>query len=148
MTDNPESAPGAVFEVRDRVRWADCDPFGIIYYGAYIRLFGVAEQEMMRACGLPYERLRVEKGVWLPRKALQVEFHSLAQLDEEVIIQSWIARIGTTSLTMRFEVLRASDRIRRGSATLTVVSVEKATMRKRPFPDDVRAQLSGYVHAT
>ena len=148
MTNHAESAPGAVFEVRDRVRWADSDPFGIIYYGAYIRLFGVAEQEMMRACGLPYERLRIEKGVWLPRKALQVEFHSPAQLDEEVIIQSWIARIGTTSLTMRFEVLRASDRTRRGSATLTVVSVEKATMQKRPLPDDVRASLSAYLHAT
>jgi YbgC/YbaW family acyl-CoA thioester hydrolase len=133
------------FEVLERVRWSDCDPLGIIHHGAYVRLIEVGEHEMFRACGLPFERLRLQKGVWLPRKALHMEFHSPAQMDEEVVVQAWIPKIGTTSLTMNFEVLRASDRVSRASATLTVVCVDKETMKKRPIPDDVRQALSAYA---
>ncbi|MGH7656364.1 MAG: acyl-CoA thioesterase [Gemmatimonadaceae bacterium] len=133
------------FEVLDRVRWSDCDPFGIIYYGAYIRLFQVAEEELFRACGLPFSVLREEKGVWIPRKALQAEFHSPAQLDEEVVVQVHFSRIGRSAITMQFEVYRAGDRTHRATGSLTVVSVDKPTMMPRKIPDDVREKLLRYA---
>ena len=132
-------------EVLDRVRWGDCDVTGIIYYGAYVRLFQVAEEELFRACGLPYHSLRVAMGVWIPRKAVEMEFHSPAQLDEEVAIRAHFSRIGTTAITVHFEVYRASDRAHRASGSLTVVSVDKPTMTPRPIPEDVKAKLS--LHA-
>lgn len=133
------------FEILDRVRWSDCDPFGIIYYGAYIRLFQVAEEELFRACGLPFSVLREERGVWIPRKALQAEFHSPAQLDEEVAVQAHFSRIGRSAITMQFEVYRASDRAHRATGSLTVVSVDKPTMKPRQIPDDVREKLLHYA---
>ena len=132
-------------EVLDRGRWGDCDVTGIIYYGAYARIFQVAEEELFRACGLPFHELRQKMGVWIPRKAAHMEFHSPAQLDEEVAIRAHFSRIGTTAITMQFEVYRASDRVHRASGTLTVVSVEKPSMKPKPIPDDVRAKLS--LHA-
>ena len=133
------------FEVLDRVRWSDCDPFGIIYYGAYIRLFQVAEEELFRACGLPFSVLREDKGVWIPRKALQAEFHSPAQLDEAVAVQVHFSRIGRSAITMQFEVYRAADRTHRATGSLTVVSVDRPTMTPRKIPDDVRGMLSLYA---
>ena len=133
------------FEVLDRVRWSDCDPFGIIYYGAYIRLFQVAEEELFRACGLPFSVLREEKGVWIPRKALQAEFHSPAQLDEEVAVQAHFSKIGRSAITIQFEVYRAANRAHRATGSLTVVSVDKPTMKPRQIPDDVREKLSLYA---
>ncbi len=133
------------FEVLDRVRWNDCDPFGIIYYGAYIRLFQVAEEELFRECQLPYTALREERGVWIPRKAISMEFHSPAQLDEQVAVQVHISRMGNSAMTMQFEVYRASDRVHRASGTLTVVAVDKPTMKPKPIPDDVRKMLSLYT---
>lgn len=145
MTDQERPGNRRTFEVRDRVRWSDCDPFGIIYYGAYVRLFQVAEEELFRACGLPFSILRQEKHVWIPRKAVHAEFHSPAELDEEVVIEAFFTRLGTTSITMQFEVYRASDRRHRATGSLTVVSVDKATMTTRPLPDDVKAALSAYA---
>jgi YbgC/YbaW family acyl-CoA thioester hydrolase len=133
------------FEVLDRVRWSDCDPFGIIYYGAYVRLFQVAEEELFRACGLPFAMLREEMGVWIPRKAFQAEFHSPAQLDEQVAVAAHFSRIGKSAITMQFEVYRAADRAHRASGTLTVVSVDRPTMTPRPIPDAVKAKLA--LHA-
>jgi YbgC/YbaW family acyl-CoA thioester hydrolase len=127
------------------VRWSDCDPLGIIYYGAYIRYFEVAEHEMFRAAGLPYEVMRVERQVQLPRKAFSVEFHSPAQMDELLDIEVGVSRIGTTSVTMRFEAFRAADRAHRATASLTVVCVEKESIAKRPLPGFVKEALTPYL---
>ena len=135
------------FSVSERVRWSDCDPMGIIQYATYLRFFEIAEHEMFRACGLPYEVLRVAGDVWLPRKALQMEFHSPAHMDEAVIIESWFSRVGTTSLTLQFEVYREGDRLHRASGTLTVVCVHKDNLKSYPLPDSVRAAIARYVAA-
>jgi len=47
--------PARTVETMERVRWNDSDPFGIIYYGAYVRLFQVGEEELFRAAGLPFK---------------------------------------------------------------------------------------------
>jgi YbgC/YbaW family acyl-CoA thioester hydrolase len=137
--------PANAFEVRERIRWADSDPMGIVFYGAYVRLIGVAEGEMFRACGLPADVLRLQRGVWIPRKALHLEFHSAAELEEEVLVKAWFGRIGTSAITMRFEFYRATDGAHRASGSLTVVSVERESMRPRPLPDDVRASLARFA---
>lgn len=133
--------PARTVETTERVRWNDSDPFGIIYYGAYVRLFQVGEEELFRAAGLPFKELRLGRGVWIPRKALEAEFHSPAELDEEVVIRSWFARVGRTAITIRFDVHRAEDMVQRASGALTVVSVHKESMTPQPLPDDVREKL-------
>ena len=137
--------PPNAFEVRDRIRWSDSDPMAIVFYGAYIRLIGVAESEMFRACGLPVHDVRFARDVWIPRKALHLEFHSPAQLEEEVLIRSWFGRVGTTAITMRFEFYRASDLAHRASGSLTVVSVDRQSMTPRPIPADVKSALGMFA---
>jgi len=132
------------FAVQERVRWSDCDPLGIIYYGTYVRFFEAAEHEMFRQAGLPYEVMRVQRHVQLPRKAFAVEFHSPAQMDELMEIRVGVSRIGESSITMRFEAYRARDLVHRASATLTVVCVEKESITKRPLPDFVKDALRPY----
>lgn len=137
------------FRIQQRVRWSDCDPLGIIWYGAYLKYFEAGEHEMMRAAGLPFETLRLERQVQIPRKAFQVEFHSPAQMDELLDIDVGIAKIGQTSITFRFEAYKAGERILRASATLTVVSVVKESMQKRPIEPWLRDALAPYVvHAS
>ena len=135
------STPTYPFSVRERVRWSDCDPFGIIYYGAYIRFFEIAEHEMLRSLGLPFDVLRVERDVWIPRKALTMEFHRPAAMDEEIDISVGVRTIGTTSITFGFEVTAALDGTPRASASLTVVAVDKPTMTSRPIPEWLREAL-------
>jgi YbgC/YbaW family acyl-CoA thioester hydrolase len=139
-----DPVPPNAFETRDRIRWADSDPMAIVFYGAYIRLIGVAESEMFRACGLPVHEVRFARDVWIPRKALHLEFHSAAQLEEEVLIRSWFSRVGRTAITMRFEFYRASDEAHRASGSLTVVSVERETMTPRPIPEEIKRELERF----
>ena len=139
------SPPSLPFRLQQRVRWSDCDPLGIIWYGSYLKYFEAAEHDMMHAAQLPYETLRVQRGVQLPRKAFQIEFHSPAQMDELLDIECGVEKVGQTSLTLRFEAYRASDRAHRASATLTVVNVVKETITKQPIPDWFREALTPYL---
>lgn len=133
------------FRIQQRVRWSDCDPLGIIWYGSYLKYFEAAEHELMRAAGLPFETLRLERKVQIPRKAFQVEFHSPAQMDEMLDIDVGVAKIGQTSITFRFEVYKSGERLHRASATLTVVSVVKETMQKKPIESWLRDALAPYL---
>jgi YbgC/YbaW family acyl-CoA thioester hydrolase len=131
--------------VQARVRWSDCDPLGIIYFGAYVRYFEAAEHEMFRAAGLSYEYLRVQEHVQLPRKAVTMEFHSPAQMDELLDVEVGVEQIGTTSVTLRFEAYRASDRAHRATGKLTMVSVDTASITKRPVPEFVKDALRPFL---
>ena len=55
------------FTIEERVRWGDVDAARIIFYGAYIRFFEIAETELFRAVGLPYGVIFDEIDLWLPR---------------------------------------------------------------------------------
>lgn len=133
---------------RDRVRWSDCDPLGIIYYGAWVRFFEGAEHDLFREAGLPFERFRVQEGIWLPRKHFEVEFHAPAKMDELIEIRASIARIGTTSMTMRFEGYGVENGEHKATGLLTVVCVAKEGLVKFPIPDWVREALAPYTDAT
>ena len=62
-----------------------------------------------------------------------------------MIIQSWYGRIGNTALTMRFEFYRAEDRMHRASGALTVVSVDKDSMKPRRIPEEVKAMYARFA---
>ena len=64
------------------MRWGDVDAARIIFYGAYIRFFEIAETELFRAVGLSYGRMFDELDIWLPRAHLECDFRSAAQLDD------------------------------------------------------------------
>ncbi|HRC36354.1 MAG TPA: hotdog domain-containing protein, partial [Bacteroidia bacterium] len=53
------------FEHKVRVRYAEADRMGYVYYGNYAVYFEVARVEMLRSLGLPYKLLE-DKGIILP----------------------------------------------------------------------------------
>src|SRR5436190_11756378 len=94
------------FTIEERVRWGDVDAASIIFYGAYIRFFEIAETELFRTIGLPYGVVFDELNIWLPRVHLECDFHRTAQLDDLLEVSVYVARIGTTSVRLNFEVRR------------------------------------------
>src|SRR2546421_7531745 len=105
---SPDPAPEP-FIIEEYVRWSDVDFAGIIFYGSYVRLFEIAETEMFRHCGLAYARMFDEYDIFLPRKAVHSEFYSPARLDDRLRIAAYVGKIGTKSLTLHFDVLRAGS---------------------------------------
>ena len=133
------------FRVEERVRWGDVDAARIIFYGAYIRFFEIAETELFRAAGLSYGRLFDELDVWLPRAHLECDFRRAAQLDDLLEVAVYVGRVGTKSLRLDFEVRRNGESELTAEAHFVLVAVERNDFRSVPIPEDLKRRLAPYT---
>ena len=134
------------FTIEERVRWGDVDAARIIFYGAYIRFFEIAETELFRAVGLPYKVLFDEIDLWLPRVHLECDVHRVAQLDDLLEVSVYVGRIGNKSMQLNFEVRRKGEEELVATAHFVLTAVRKDTFESVPVPDLLRQRLSPYLN--
>jgi YbgC/YbaW family acyl-CoA thioester hydrolase len=133
------------FRIEERVRWGDVDAARIIFYGAYIRFFEIAETELFRSVGLPYGRAFDELDVWLPRAHLECDFRQAAQLDDLLEVSVYVGRVGTKSLRLNFEVRRNGEPSIVAEAHFVLVAVRRNTFDSVPVPDELKRRLAPYT---
>lgn len=133
------------FTIEERVRWGDVDAARIIFYGAYIRFFEIAETELFRAVGLPYGALFDQLDLWLPRVHLECDFHRVAQLDDLLEVSVYVGRMGNKSIKLNFEVRRKGEEELVATAHFVMAAVRKNTFESVPVPESLRTRLSAYV---
>jgi YbgC/YbaW family acyl-CoA thioester hydrolase len=137
--------PDYKFRIEDRVRWGDVDAARIIFYGAYIRFFEIAETELFRAVGLPYGEVFDELDVWLPRAHLECDFRRAAQLDDLLEVSVYVGRVGTKSLRLNFEVRRKGVEEIVAVAHFVLVAVRRGTFESVPVPEELKRRLAPYT---
>jgi acyl-CoA thioester hydrolase len=137
--------PDYKFRIEDRVRWGDVDAARIIFYGAYIRFFEIAETELFRAVGLPYGDVFDELDVWLPRAHLECDFRRAAQLDDLLEVSVFVGRVGTKSLRLNFEVRRKGVEEIVAEAHFVLVAVRRGTFESVPVPEELKRRLAPYT---
>ncbi len=136
---------GEPFTIRERVRWSDCDPAQIIYYGAYVRFFEIAETEMYRSIGLPYAVAFETIECFPIRAEYHCTYRSPARLDDLMEISVWISHWGRTSFTVSFRFERSGDGELLADGYCRLVTVDRMTKRPVPIPDRLRDGLSVYT---
>ena len=134
-----------LFTVDERVRWSAVDKAGIIFYGAYVRFFELAEMELFRAAGVPYAEVFDRFGIWLPRAHLQSDFRYPSRLDDELRVAAYFTRFGTSSLQINFDILHLEAGELAVSGHEVLVCTTQDTLRPQPLPEELRALLSPYL---
>jgi|SRR5688572_10243724 YbgC/YbaW family acyl-CoA thioester hydrolase len=133
------------FVVEEYVRWSDVDFAGIIFYGAYVRLFEIAETELFRACGLAYAQVFDRYDVFLPRRAVHSEFYSPARLDDRLRVAAYVGHVGRTSMTLNFDVLRADRPSLAAAGWMVLVCVDREHLKPRPLPAELIGALAPHT---
>ena len=138
------------FTIEERVRWGDVDAASIIFYGAYIRFFEIAETELFRAVGMPYGKLFDELDIWLPRVHLECDFLRAPRLDDLLEVSVYVGRFGRTSLRLDFEVRRKTEdgtieKDLMATAHFVLVSTNRGDLKPLPLPEVLRAALQPYA---
>src|SRR6266851_5803941 len=138
------------FTIEERVRWGDVDAARIIFYGSYVRFFGIAETELFRAVGMPYGKVFDELDIWLPRVHLECDFKRAAQLDDLLEVSVYVRKIGRTSMRLNFEVRRKGsdgkleeDLI--ATAHFVMVATSRDGLQPVPMPDKLRHAFAAYT---
>jgi acyl-CoA thioester hydrolase len=118
--------------LRTRVAWIDTDAGGRIHFTAAFRWAEAAEAGLRRELGL--------LGDWAdyPRRHVEAQFHAVLVFEDEIEVRIRPTRLGTTSITWAWRVLRDGTLCIEGGHT--VVHVD-ATGRPAPLPDAVRRGL-------
>ncbi|MGY5253527.1 acyl-CoA thioesterase [Sphingobacterium spiritivorum] len=114
-----------VFENQLRVRYAETDQMGYMYYGNYAAFYEVARTEMLRSTGISYKELE-DMGVMLPVLELNCRFIKPARYDELITIKTTIRTKPGIRLKFEHELYNeAGELINTGSTQLVFVDIKK-----------------------
>lgn len=133
------------FERRVPVRFAHCDPAGIVFFPQYFVWFnGLVEDWVTDALGIGYAELIGPRRVGLPTVSLQSEFRAVARLGEALTLGLAVERLGTRSLALALDA-RGDDGVVRACARQVLVTTDLATHRAITIPPDLRAAIERFI---
>ena len=88
-----------------RVRYADTDADGVVYYANYLTFFEVVRVEWLRALGYPITRILAE-GIILPVVEARIRYLRPAQVDDLLTVRALLASVGPASFAFDYEITR------------------------------------------
>jgi acyl-CoA thioester hydrolase len=91
-----------------RVRYAETDTMGVVYYANYLVWFEVGRTDLLRQAGWSYREMEAE-GFSLPVIEAHCEYKQPARYDEELEIRTSGALVSPVRLRFDYEVARPSD---------------------------------------
>jgi acyl-CoA thioester hydrolase len=79
-------------ETRFRVRYAETDQMGVVYYANYLVWMELGRAEYCRASGVRYKDMEADQGIRLAVVDAHCRYLHPARYDDEIGVKTWIAR--------------------------------------------------------
>lgn len=127
-----------------RVRYADTDQMGYMYYGNYAEFYEVGRVEMLRSLGMTYKSME-DSGIIMPVTDLKCKYIKPALYDEEITVIVTIETMPSLRIIFRYELYNEKEElINLGETTLVFINKEK----NRPCmpSDDFLKRLKVYFN--
>jgi acyl-CoA thioester hydrolase len=128
-------------ETQLRVRYAETDQMGYVYYGNYTQYFEVGRVEALRSLGMTYKQLE-ESGVMMPVLECHLKYIKPARYDDSLLLRTIVPELPGIRMRFLYELYRESVLLHKGETTL--VFVDKNTMRPCQAPESLLALLRPY----
>ena len=98
--------PSSVSQVR--VRYAETDKMGVVYYANYFVWFEVARADLLRSLGWSYREME-HAGVALPVIEAHCQYHRGARYDDELDVTAEGRMLSPVRLEFTYQVVRRDD---------------------------------------
>jgi acyl-CoA thioester hydrolase len=89
-----------------RVRYAETDQMGIVYYANYLVWFEIGRVELLRSLGLAYSQLEIDHQCILPVVEASCRYRSPARYDDQILIETRPALLRGSVLKFAYRILR------------------------------------------
>ena len=133
------TADPIIRSTRLRVRYADTDQMGVVYYANYLVWFEVGRTEWLRQTGWSYRQME-EDGVALPVIEAHCEYRQPLRYDDDVDIATRATLMTPIRIRFDYEVRRAADGMVAASGHTIHAGIDRAGKPCR-LPDRVRNLL-------
>jgi acyl-CoA thioester hydrolase len=126
-----------------RVRYAETDQMGIVYYANYLIWFEIGRVELLRSLGHAYSQLETD-GYILPVVEATCRYRAPARYDDEIQIETRPSMLRGSVLKFAYRILRkavdgAQPQLLAEGETVHVVCDEK--LNRKALPDHYAAAL-------
>jgi acyl-CoA thioester hydrolase len=91
-------------ETRFRVRYAETDQMGVVYYANYLIWMEIGRAEYCRAGGIRYRDMESGDGIRLAVVDAHCRYLHPARYDEEIAVKTWIARAHRRMLEFHYHI--------------------------------------------
>ena len=95
-------------ETRFRVRYAETDQMGVVYYANYLVWMELGRAEFCRAAGIRYKDMEATDGVRLAVVEAHCRYLYPARYDEEIAVKTWISRANRRMVEFHYEIRDAA----------------------------------------
>jgi acyl-CoA thioester hydrolase len=91
-----------------RVRYAETDNMGVVYYANYLVWFEIGRTDLLRHAGWSYREMETE-GFSLPVIEAHCEYRQPARYDDDLEVRTTGALVSPVRLRFEYEIARAAD---------------------------------------
>jgi acyl-CoA thioester hydrolase len=91
-------------QTRVRVRYAETDQMGVVYYANYLVWMEVARVEFCKALGFRYKDMEADDGVLLAVVEVNCRYLYPARFDEELIVETRLEQANPRTATFHYEI--------------------------------------------
>ena len=121
---------------RVRVRYAETDQMGVVYYANYFVWFEVGRTDLLRNAGWTYREMEAG-GISLPVIEAHCEYKQAAKYDDDLEIRTAGTLLSPVRLAFSYEVIRPADSLTVATGRTVHASIDR---RGRPcrLPDRVK----------
>jgi 4-hydroxybenzoyl-CoA thioesterase len=135
---------GEVFEVEQTVRFAHCDPAGIVFFPQYLVMLNTLHERWFgEALGIAYQDYIGSRRLGLPTVRLECDFTAISCHGDRLRQRLAVAKLGRTSLEAAVEFDCAGELRARFRQVLVCTSL--ATHKSNPLPADLRAGMQRFL---
>jgi len=113
---------------RIRVRYAESDKMGVVYYANYFVWFEVGRNDLLRDSGWNYREMEID-GFALPVIEAHCTYRESAKYDDEIEVRTRGAMLSPVRVQFTYEVVRMAD-----EATLATGTTVHATLDRNGRP--------------
>jgi acyl-CoA thioester hydrolase len=124
---------------RVRVRYAETDQMGVVYYANYFVWFEVGRTDLLRAAGWTYREMEAE-GFQLPVIEAHCMYRESAKYDDELEIRTTGTTLSPVRVQFAYEVVRSADQATIASGTTVHATLDR-TGRPCRLPERVKSIL-------
>ena len=134
-----------LFSLPIRVYWEDTDAGGVVYHAAYVCFLERARTEWLRSLGVSQHDLREREDVVFAVRAMQLDFHAPARLDDVLDVELRLVELGRASAVFAQRIARASDSKVLLEARVRLACIAASCFRPRALPESLRTRFLEFL---
>ncbi len=134
------------YESPIRIRFAHCDPAGIVFHPRYFDMLNALMEDFLRDV-LEMNFVNMQRyGVGLPVAGIHCDFMAPGHVGDLCTGRIWIERMGKSSIRFAMTISLGEEmRLRCTETSVCVRAKEDGGLEPAPIPEEIRTRLSPYL---